>query len=308
MKNNEKKIRDVFLFWNRYRLPTSDDVLFNYFLNLLEEPMGLKSEYELFTQLISEEYGNDVNLFLEEVYLVKEQIKKRYDYVIVDIINNFDKRKSPINGVVYTTCYNLPNGEYLKIDLCDAFTTSMFKYGYFNHKTWCDFINDFSDKKIFKLKNTKILLLKLYSDLASSVYLLHGSRIRDILFKTNKLQDIINFNGDSILYITGDSININVNNINDNMCDILKIKNIFGHDIHCSIFKMEDLYFTNGYYIKSKKDLFTNKITYFSDEGQSYYLPLIYKLHNNIEINDNDMYYGFGDCILKIEESFKLLK
>ena len=72
---------------------------------------------------------------------------------------------------------------------------------------------------------------------------------------------------------------------------------------------MEQLYFTNGYYINSKKDLFTNRILYFTGERQrTHYLPLIYKLHANIQLNDNDMYYGFGDCILKLEEPFKLLK
>ena len=71
---------------------------------------------------------------------------------------------------------------------------------------------------------------------------------------------------------------------------------------------MEQLYFTNGYYINSKRDLLSNKITYFSGEGlQTYFLPLIYKLHMDIPLNDNDIYYGFDDCIIEMDEPFRRL-
>ena len=71
---------------------------------------------------------------------------------------------------------------------------------------------------------------------------------------------------------------------------------------------MEQLYFTNGYYINSKRDLLSNKITYFSGERlQTYFLPLIYKLHMDIPLNDNDIYYGFDDCIIEMDEPFRRL-
>lgn len=305
MKNNEEQIRNYFLIWKECILPTSDKNLFEYFIDLLETPMGLKSSYVMFRNLMLEEYNNDVELFFKEVSLVKERIESQYGDVINNIANKFGKNIQ-IDGVVYTDCYHLPNGKYLEIDLCDAFTTSMFKYGYFNYKSWENFIEEFSNKKIFKNKNTKILILRTSDILKSSAYLLHKTRIRNILLKTNKLKNILNLKEDTILYATGDSILIDINNIKDDIYDILKIRNICDDDVHLSIFKFEQMYFTNGYYINSKTDLFTNKITYFPKK--TYYLPLIYKLHVGMKLNDKDMYYGFNDCILKMDETFKILK
>lgn len=305
----KQKIKKAFLTWNTYRLPTSDEELFEYFIDLLEKPIGLKSEYKLFSQLISEEYNDNVDLFLDEINLIKQQIEEKYDETFIKIINTFENRNISIPNIIYTNYFNLPNGEYLEIDLCDALTTSMFKYGYFNFKHWDNFIEQFSDKQIFKLKNTKILLSRLYNNLTSSAYLLHKDRIRNILLETDKLNTIINLEENTTLYVTGDSIFIRINNIKDDIDDIIKINNIVGNDVHISIFKMEQLYFTNGYYINSKRDLLSDKITYFSGERlQTYFLPLIYKLHMNISLNDRDMYYGFDECILKMEEPFRLLK
>lgn len=305
----KQKIKKAFLTWNTYRLPTSDEELFEYFIDLLEKPIGLKSEYKLFSQLISEEYNDNVDLFLDEMNLIKQQIEEKYDETFIKIINTFEKRNISIPNVIYTNYFNLPNGEYLEIDLCDALTTSMFKYGYFNFKNWSDFINQFSNKHIFKLKNTKIFFTRLYNNLTLSAYLLHKDRIRNILLETDKLNTIINLEENTTLYVTGDSIFIRINNIKDDIDDIIKINNIVGNDVHISIFKMEQLYFTNGYYVNSKRDLLSDKITYFSGERlQTYFLPLIYKLHMNISLNDRDMYYGFDECILKMEEPFRLLK
>lgn len=308
MNCDEIKIRDAFLTWNTYRLPTTDNNLFDYFVDLLETPIGLRTEYNLFRRLIFEEYNGDADLFLNEVNRVKNEIETKYNNAFLTILNTFEKRNIPMPGIIYTNYFNLPNGEYLEIDLSDALTTSMFKYGYFNFKHWNDFIEQFSDKQIFKLKNTKILLSRLYKNLTSSAYLLHKKRMRGILAETNNLKNIFSLKDETVLYVTGDSVLIDTNYIKDNINNVIKTNNIVGNEIHLSIFKMEQLYFTNGYYVNSKKDLLSGKITYFSGERlQTYYLPMIYKLHMNMPLNDNDLYYGFNECILKLKEPFSLL-
>jgi hypothetical protein len=44
----KQKIKKAFLTWNTYRLPTSDDELFEYFIDLLEKPIGLKVSINYF--------------------------------------------------------------------------------------------------------------------------------------------------------------------------------------------------------------------------------------------------------------------
>lgn len=298
-----------------------DEPYFSYFLNLYEDSFQSLTKWKNLSNLIETTFNNNAQLFLDEYYQVR-------DKMINDILNS-DSYKEFNNmdmSIFNLKNYNFPssniynennvNKKFISIDLKKANFQALRLVNVINDDTYDKYVSRYTNIQYIKdSKYTRqVVFGKLNPKRQISVEKYIVSLIHTTLSKLEWFNSIISkvesFASDEVVYSVNPNVDdYTVNYVINNLSSY--IKNELGYFTDVEFFKLTNKsFFTHNNnkitaYIKSflniekKDEILTVPMFYYAQ---------IYKLLNNLPIEDNDLMFVMEGQLAKFINSIKIEK
>lgn len=300
---------DVTLFlrknFNTYTLkytPTLlNDEVWDYYLNLFDNPLQLKKEWSEWILCFSEFESNAS--FFSEINHVCDQIIQDLSFFVCPNVN---KIKPPI----------VKDGRYFSIDLKEGMVQVYKKNGIISENTWSDFVNKYDTRKYFKTKRFRLAVCASACGNSSCdwIYSEYPEIMNSILFNNEPIILWLNNHGCKLSYIVADSLLFNIPDDETFNLLVEKTNETFvldsGIEVHLDIIERESFILNDDLYFYSLKSYLYNTFAFKSENKNiKFYLPQLYKkLYYKTPIDEIDLYYGIGEDVQKYNNEIKIEK
>lgn len=330
MENNEllydKDLANRFV--SDYKLPIqlTDEKYFFYFLSLYEKEYKSLTKYIQLCNLIKEKYYDSPKLFLEKYYEVRDNIIKTVENSeAYQEFNNMDMSVFSIKNKKNITTNNIYNENnagriFVSFDLKKANFQAL-KYVnpdiVLNADTYQDFIKKFTDLEyVAESKYTRqIVFGKMNPKRHITVEKYMIDKAYEYITETHQLTNCVSMSNDELVFDMGeakklDSLAIHSINIT---CERIRqfIQIMLGFEMNLEVFKLHklqlccDKFKRSPYYYKeylntkeSKGKLMCVPMNYFA---------IVYKLFNNLPLQEEDYHFDYEGLDSKYCENFYLL-
>jgi hypothetical protein len=289
-------------------LPTliTDDV-WDYYLDLYEEPLRLKTQWNNWLECASEFDSMD-DLFKEK-HEIKDKIQKDFDFISIP-----SPESIPVK-YPRTDRFTMDDGRYFSIDLCEAMMRLYNRRGFTNCKTWSELIEKYTQKKFFKCKPARITIhhaiMKYWTKLGYTLEDEFNECTHDILRILETQDETILWlkeHGIKFSYVMGDNLLFKIPNEQLYELCLTKLQQEYiiknDYKVHLDIIEKKTFVLNNSFLFCLYKSSLSNKTLVIStNEDVTLYYPQIYKqLYYNEPIVQEDLLYGMGHQTKKFNE------
>ena len=289
-------------------LPTliTDDI-WDYYLDLYEKPIQLKTQWNKWLECASEFESMD-SLFKE---------KNEITNIVWNNLNFKDNTipKNVPHAFPKIDRYTMEDGFYFSIDLCEAMMRLYNRHGITKDKSWSELIEKYTKKTFFKSKPARITIhhyiMKYWSDLGFTL----GDELIDcaidvlgILETQDEIILWLKEHGIKFSYVMGDNLLFKIPNEQLYELCLTKLQQeyIINNDyrVHLDIIEKKTFVLNNSFLFCLYKSSLSNKTLVISkNEDVALYYPQIYKqLYYNEPIAQEDLLYGMGLQTKKFNE------
>ena len=274
----------------------TDDV-WDYYLDLYEKPLHLKTQWNNWLECASE--FDSMNDFFKEKYEIKDIIQKDFDFISIP-----SPESIPVK-YPRTDRFTMDDGRYFSIDLCEAMMRLYNRRGFTNCETWSELIEKYTQKKFFKCKPARITIhhaiMKYWTKLGYTLEDEFNECTHDILRILETEDDIILWlkeQGMNLSYVMGDNLLFKIPNDNlyEECLKKMQQEYIINDDykVHLDIINKRTYVLNNSFLFVLYESLLSNKTLVLSmNEHVTFYYPQIYKqLYHNEPITEQDLIFG----------------
>lgn len=316
MNNTILRLRARFV--NDFNLPIQvlHSPYFEYYLDLYEDTLNTKSLYDNLMQDINTNYNGNIEKWIEHYSLLRDKI--------ITTVENSESFKyfNQKDMIDYSVSYSIPNKDlytetnnnqfFLSVDLVKAnFQALRFfdKNIVFNQNTYEDFISIFDEDKYFqtskytrqvifgKLNPKKTIIIEKYI-----MYLVY-----EIIKKIEQYNNIelYSVQTDELIFKSSSSMTAQDCMVMQNI-----IQNILNINVRVKNFRIEfiDIRTSKGDKIPVFKKHFIDSEKYEIKQAPMTYYPQIFKLLNNMSINDEDLIFYYEHQLAKFLEPLYIQK
>lgn len=275
--------------------------IWEYYLNLFDEPLHLKKEWQKWLDCFSEFESHKT--FFNEINHVYDQITKDLSFFT----------RPNVNEIIHPT---IKDGRYFSIDLKEGMMQVYKKNGLLTEDTWSDFVKKYDTREFFKTKKFRLTVNAGIWGYSSDkwVYSELPKIMNEILLDNEPIISFLNEHNCKLSYILADNLLFNIPDDETYNLLLTKITETFvldsGIKVHLDIIERESFVLNDDLCFHSKKSHLYNKFLFVSkNKNLKFYLPQLYKkLYYKKPIEDIDLYYGIGEDIQKFDKEIKIEK
>lgn len=291
--NEALKRKNFHLYTNNYIPFLISDEVWDYYMDLFEPTLHLRTEWKEWEECLSE--FEDFNSFQKEYEAIVNNIKSD----LSDFKHpNVELKEEPETQV------SIKDGRYFSIDLRSAMMVVYNHHNIIKEKTWTEFIQKYSTKKYFNTKNFRFHVNRqicspwpsnwIYEETLKHMYKILESNDSILQWIRDNNMELTYILGDNLLFLIPDDTTYH--KCISKMADDYIIDNHY--HVHLSVIEKETYLMPhNGMYFCSFKNNLNGTIKFLSDNPEIYlYLPQIQKkIFYNKNVNVLDLKYGVGD-------------
>lgn len=288
-------------YTSKYTPTLLNDEVWDYYLNLFDNPLQLKKEWSEWISCFSEFESH--TSFFSEINHVCDQIIQDLSFFVCPNVN---KIKPPI----------VKDGRYFSIDLKEGMVQVYKKNGIISENTWSDFVNKYDTRKYFKTKRFRLAVCASACGNSSCdwIYSEYPEIMNSILSNNEPIILWLNNHGCKLSYIVSDSLLFNIPDDETFNLLVEKTNEKFvldsGIEVHLDIIERESFILNDDLYFYSLKSYLYNTFAFKSENKNiKFYLPQLYKkLYYKTPIDEIDLYYGIGEDVQKYNNEIKIEK